>query len=192
MFAGGIKKTPGSLRSETGPNRNQMKTQAQLTTFPINAPSTSGMERRDKSNPDPAIAGFLAAREQLRRREQELEAEIGEIRQLLRGDPHNPAKPTVVAPTPVPPTAPAPPAVAAPRRPNAGLTQGVIDLITKHGPMTKDQLVDRLTAQNFPFFGKPKSALDTVLYGKKFQHNGKVFGLAAAPANTVQTSPVLV
>jgi hypothetical protein len=168
-----------------------MKTQAQLTTFPINAPSTSGLERRDKSNPDPAIAGFLAAREQLRRREQELEAEIGEIRQLLGEDTYNPPKPTVVTPTRLPSATQATPAIAAPRRPNTGLTQAVMDLITKHGPMTKDQLVDRLTGQNFPFFGKPKSALDTVLYGKKFQRNGKIFVLAVTPANKIQLSPAL-
>jgi hypothetical protein len=168
-----------------------MKTQAQLTTFPINAPSTSGPERRDKSNPDPAIAGFLAAREQLRRREQELEAEIGEIRQLLGEDTYNPPKPTVVTPTRLPSATQATPAIAAPRRPNTGLTQAVMDLITKHGPMTKDQLVDRLTGQNFPFFGKPKSALDTVLYGKKFQRNGKIFVLAVTPANKIQLSPAL-
>ena len=148
-----------------------MKTQTHLTTLPAGSPPAN--DRRENLNP--AGANFLAAREQLRQRAQELEAEMADIRQLLNGG-HDGAVPVQTAP---PPTAP-PPGLAppTPRRSNAGLRQAVTDLIMQHGPMTKDQIVALLVTNKFPFFGKPKPALDPVLYSKKFQRNGKMFGLA--------------
>jgi len=48
------------------------------------------------------------------------------------------------------------------------------------GPLTKDELVSGLKARNFPFFGSPKTALDPVLYEKKFKREGKLFRLGEA------------
>jgi len=164
-----------------------MKTQANLITLPAGAPSTNGLERQVNLNPDSAISSFLAARDRLRQRERELEAEISSIRQLLRGETDGLETPMAVPLTPPPPPPPPPPPVpnvpppAAPRHSNAGLRQAVTDLLKQKGALTKDQIVELLTAQNFQFFGKPKPALDPVLYGKKFQRNGKLFELAANP-----------
>ena len=139
--------------------------------LPAGAPPAP--RRQEPTQPDPAIAGFLAARERLQQREQELAAEIAEIRRLLSGALDAPPESPVMPPPPVPPS----PTPVRPRRANSGLRQAVTDLIQKHGPLTKDQLVDLLTQQNFPFFGKPKPALDPVLYSKKFVRNGKLFSL---------------
>jgi len=158
-----------------------MKTHAHLTTLPAGASSANGLDRQDTPTPDQAIAGFLAARDRLRQREQELEAEIVGIRLLLSGDESSLVLPIPVPPTPIPPSAPARALPADPSHSNKGLRQAVIDLVRQRGPLTKDQIVEQLLAQNFQFFGKPKPALDPVLYSSKFQRNGKVFGLAVNP-----------
>ena len=145
-----------------------MKTQTHLTTLPTGSPPAT--DRRDNLNP--AVANFLAARDLLQQREQELEGELADVRRLLNGEHHG----TVPAES-----SPPPPAATSPRRSNTGLRQAVTELILKHGPLTKDQIVALLEAGKFPFFGKPKPALDPVLYSKKFQRNGKVFGLAVTP-----------
>jgi hypothetical protein len=150
-----------------------MKTQTHLTTLPAGSPPAN--DRRENLNP--AVANFLAAREQLRLRAQELEAEMTDLRQLLNGG-HDGAVPVQTAP---PPMVLPPASSPTPRRSNAGLRQAVTDLILQHGPMTKDQIVALLVTNKFPFFGKPKPALDPVLYSKKFQRNGKTFGLVVNP-----------
>lgn len=154
-----------------------MKTHAHLTTLPATASSANGSERQDNLNADPAVAGFLAARDRLRQREQELEAEIAGIRQLLNGTQDVPVRKMTLPPL-IPPSQPEIPPPAATPRSNAGLRQAVIELIQQHGPLTKDQIVEFLNAKKFPFFGKPKPALDPVLYSQKFQRNGKMFSLA--------------
>lgn len=167
-----------------------------LTTLPAALPSANG--RPDHLNP--ALANFLAAREALQQREQALEHELGEIRRLLAGGPDRPMPaPLATAAAPIPPTptpttvrlpanpppgeqpAAQPAAPRAVRRSNAGLRQAVIALLTQHGPLTKNRIVELLVAQNFEFFGKPKPALDPVLYSRKFQRQGKAFGLAPQP-----------
>ena len=150
-----------------------MKTQTHLTTLPAGSPPAN--DRRENLNP--AVANFLAAREQLKLRAHELETEMADLRQLLNGGQDGPV-PVLTAPPPTALPAAAPPT---PRRSNAGLRQAVTDLILQHGPMTKDQIVALLVTNHFPFFGKPKPALDPVLYSKKFQRNGKLFGLAVNP-----------
>ena len=150
-----------------------MKTQTHLTTLPAGSPPAN--DRRENLNP--AVANFLAAREQLRLRAQDLEAEIADLQQLLNGG-HDGAVPVQTASPPMALPSASPPTL---RRSNAGLRQAVTDLILQHGPMTKDQIVALLVTNKFPFFGKPKPALDPVLYSKKFQRNGKMFGLAVNP-----------
>lgn len=150
-----------------------MKPQTHLTTFPAGASAPNGTNQFQSLNDDPAIAGFLAARETLQQRRQELEVELVHIQKLLEGETNLPGNP--VGPPPI--SAPAQPSSPLPRHSNAGLRQAVIGLLT-HGPLTKDQIIARLRDQKFEFFGQPKPALDAVLYTKKFRREGKLFGLA--------------
>lgn len=159
--------------------------QTNLTTLPAGA---NGVDQQDKSNHDPAVAGFLTARALLQQRMQELETEIDTIRKLLNGGQNHEASTQALPPAPAAPAQSSVASEMAPRQSNAGLTQAVVNLITQHGPQTKDQIVELLIAQNFQFFGKPKPALDPVLYGKKFQRHGKLFGLAANPVLINQIS----
>ncbi len=146
------------------------KPQTQLTTLPAGAAAANG-DHRSLADRSPAVAGFLTARAALQQRQRDLESELADIQKMLNGEGH----------LPVPTEAVASPASASPprRRSNVGLTKAVIALLT-HGPLTKDQIVEKLKAQNFAFFGQPKPALDPVLYSKKFQREGKLFGLAVA------------
>lgn len=157
-----------------------MKSHTHLTTLPAGAPFATASPRQDNLNTDPAIVGFLAARERLEKREQELEGELASIRQILNGDTAS-----VVLPAPTPPAQDLPnsPTISPPpssRRSNTGLRQAVIDILKLHGPLTKDQILEMLHAKNFQFFGKPKPALDPILYSKKFLRNGKSFCLAVS------------
>ncbi len=145
-----------------------MKAHTHLTTLPSGA--LPGIERPENLNP--AITNFLAAREQLQQRAQELAAEMSDIQQLLNGQSPE-VLPVKSAPPPPPPNEP-------PRRSNSGLCQAVTELMLQHGALTKDQIVAHLLAKKFEFFGKPKPALDPVLYSKKFRRDGKLFGLAVA------------
>lgn len=148
-----------------------MKSQTHLTTLPTGALAPNGHNQPQSFNDHPAIAGFLAARQSLQQRQKELEAELEQVRKLLGGEPAADLK--TISPPAMPP-APSTPQ----RRSNAGLRQALLALLAT-GPLTKDQIVERLLAQKFEFFGKPKTGLDAVLYTKKFRREGKLFGLAA-------------
>ena len=151
-------------------NMQTTKPQTQLTTLPAGASPVNG-DAGPLVDRSPAVAGFLTARVALQQRQRDLENELAEIKKMLNGDCH----------LLVPAKAAAPPTSSPPRRrSNTGLTKAVVALLT-HGPLTKDQIVEKLKAQNFPFFGQPKPALDPVLYSKKFLRQGKLFGLAVAP-----------
>ena len=151
-------------------NLQSTKLQTQLTTLPAGAAPANG-DQCPLADRSPAVAGFLTARTALQQRQRDLENELADIRKMLNGECH----------LPVPAKVAAPPASASPprRRANVGLTKAVVALLN-HGPLTKDQIVEKLKAQNFAFFGQPKPALDPVLYSKKFQREGKLFGLAVA------------
>jgi hypothetical protein len=180
LFLIGAKKIKKNAFSKPSQTQKRMKTQAMLTTLPASAPSAHGSPRQENLNNDPAVTGFLAARDRLRQREQELEAELAGIHRILAGKVDDiPTLTPVPAPS-VPPQAPETPAPKEPKRTNVGLRQAVIELITKHGPLTKQQIVEFLTDQKFPFFGKPRPALDPVLYSKKFAREGKLFRLVVA------------
>jgi len=108
----------------------------------------------------------------LEQRQSQLEQELADIQSVLRGEARPPARAKITAPAVLAPTPRA--------HPNRGLTKAVVALLA-NGPLTKDDIVSKLKAQNFPFFGSPKPALDPVLYGKKFKREGKLFRLAEAP-----------
>lgn len=146
-----------------------MKSQNGLTTLPPGFTNNQNQPFQD----DPAIAGFLAAREALQRRKLDMETELAHIQKLLDGQ-----NITVKTVPPSTESMATPPVVLrAAQGSNRGLGQMVVNLL-RDGPLTKDQIVERLQAQKFEFFGKPKPALDAVLYTKKFRRQGKLFELA--------------
>lgn len=150
-----------------------MKSQTHLTTLPTGALAPHGHNPLQSFNDHPAVAGFLAARQSLQQRQKELEAELQQVRKLLGDEPAadlNTNSPAAMPPVTRPPLTPQ-------RRSNAGLRQALITLLA-NGPLTKDQIVEQLLARKFEFFGKPKPALDCVLYTKRFRREGKLFGLA--------------
>lgn len=151
-------------------NTQLSKPQTQLTTLPAGTPPANG-DARHLTGGSPTVANFLAARASLQQRQQDLENELADIQKLLKGECHLPL-PMKAALPPVP--------ISPRRRHNVGLTRTVATLLAD-GPLTKDQIVEQLLARNFEFFGNPKTALDPVLYGKKFQRDGGLFRLAVAP-----------
>ena len=145
------------------------KSPTQLTNLAMDA---TGHVTHDRLPTDsPALASYVAARTALEQRQIQLEQELADIQTVLRGE----ANPPAPAKIPVP----AVPLAARRSRPNRGLTKAVVSVLA-NGPLTKDQIVSVLKAQNFPFFGSPKPALDPVLYGKKFKREGKLFRLGVA------------
>jgi hypothetical protein len=154
-----------------------MKPQTHLTTLSANSLPANGHAQQPTLNDDPAVASILAARNALLQRGKELDAERAHIQRLLDGEQTDVLPATSVSPTL--PSA-APPSPVQPRRSNAGLRQAVTALLAD-GPLTKDQLVEKLLAQKFEFYGMPKPALDPVLYSKKFRREGRLFSLAANP-----------
>lgn len=143
------------------------RSQTQLTTLAAGIIPTNGHGRLSM-DANPAVASFLAARMALEQHQRELENELADIQRILNGEIQVPVS-TVAVPTPV--------QTSPPRRSNNGLTKAVSSLLA-NAALTKDQIVEKLKEQNFEFFGKPKSALDPVLYGKKFARDGKLFRLA--------------
>ena len=150
-------------------NMQLNKPQAQLTTLPAGASPTNG-DHGPLADRSPAVAGFLTARAALQQRQRDLENELTDIQKMLNGEGLLLVPAKVAAPAVSPPPR---------RRANVGLTKAVVALLA-HGPLTKDQIVEKLLAHKFQFFGQPKPALDPVLYSKKFQREGKLFGLAVA------------
>lgn len=149
-----------------------MKPRTNLTTLTAVVLPTNGHDPFQSNHDNPAIAGFLAARESLEQRRRELEAELAHIQRLFLGENNDPVPLKTITPQPV---SPPPPAAG---RSNRGLGQAVADVLAA-GPLTKEQIIERLLARKFEFFGKPKPALDAVLYSKKIRREGKLFSLAA-------------
>ena len=147
-----------------------MQPRTNLTTLTAAALPTNGHDRFQPNHDHPAVAGFLAARESLEQRRRELEAELAHIQNLLLGETNGPVPVKTLIPMPAPPP---PPATV---RSNRGLGQAVAEVLAQ-GPLTKEQIIERLLARKFTFFGKPKPALDAVLYSKKIRREGKLFGL---------------
>jgi len=148
-------------------NTQLSKPQTQLTTLPAGMPPANG-DPQPLAGGSPAAANFLAAHAALQQRQKDLENELADIQKMLKGECHLPSPvKAVVPPVPAP----------ARRRHNVGLTRTVATLLAE-GPLTKDQIVEQLLARNFEFFGNPKTALDPVLYGNKFQREGGLFRLA--------------
>jgi len=145
-----------------------MKPRTNLTTLTAAALPTNGHDQLPLNPDSPAVASFLAARELLEQRKQELEAELIQIKRLLFVDNNGFVPVKLITPPPTP--------SSATRRSNAGLGKAVAEVLAK-GPLTKEQIIEQLLARKFEFFGKPKPALDAVLYSKKIRREGKLFGL---------------
>ena len=106
------------------------------------------------SNP---IKSFLQARQNLLALRKQKQMEIEEIDQMLS----NAAPVAKTAQT---------------------LTSLIVDAL-KHGAKSKQQILEAVTKSGWEFrSGKPLATLDSILYTKRFKHQGKLFRLAPAAA----------
>jgi hypothetical protein len=127
----------------------------------------------DNNHPLPpspeVLEDYRHARDCLRNYIRDLEQELATAKAALDGEP------TPVAVNNAPP----PPCRHGKKYPYGSLTRGVADLL-QDGPKTKRQIVEGLRLARFEYFGKdPLVLVDSVLYTKRFQRNGKLFSLAA-------------
>ncbi len=113
-----------------------------------------------------AVAQYLTARDTLVRRRQELESELAAIKAAFEQGVFS-AEPAEVAPT----------AVASPQRMRGQITSTVVEIL-KSGPLTKDEIIEKLKALGPAFGSNPRLVADSVLYGRRFRRTGKVFSLA--------------
>jgi len=125
----------------------------------LSAPHSNG-----ESTPESLVAQFLSSREQLRQREQWLQAELAQIRSALKDLP----------PCPLPRVLPSPP--PKPRQ-HTGLGAAVA-VVLSFGPLTKEQILEKLREQAFPLPENPRIALDTVIYTTRFRRDGDLFSVA--------------
>ncbi len=124
----------------------------------------------DRPSPESLVAQFFGLRDRLVERQQTLEVELGQIRSALqdiRGD------------HPVPVLAIEPPVRT--RRPRTGLGAAVCAALGE-GPLTKEQILEKLESKGVVLPGNPRVAINTVIYSKRFQRDGKLFCLAEKTA----------
>ncbi len=138
------------------------KSASEITTI-TNLARAKAVDTNGKSS---AVAEYLTARETLLRHRQELESELLAIKAALEPDA------SAVASAPITPAA-----VASPQRRRGQITSTVVEIL-KNGPLTKDEIIEKLKARGPAFGSNPRLAADSVLYGRRFRRTGKVFSLA--------------
>ena len=152
-------------------------TSAPMLSAVINLPTPNS---NGEASPESLVAQFISSRERLRQREQLLQAELAQIRSALKGLPA-PLSPSA-APVPPPP------------KPSqrTGLDTAVA-VVLAFGPLTKEQILEKLRAQAFPLPENPHIALNGVIYTRRFRRDGKLFSVAAnAARGREQTSPPIL
>lgn len=126
--------------------------------------------RSDPAGPS-AVAQFVAAKELLLRRRQELEQELIAIA-------------TALEPTNLPGTETAQRRIVPPpktKRSRGELTTTMVELL-RGGPLDKAEIIRRLRERMPSLNSGARRAADSVLYGKRFRREGGLFSLAQTPA----------
>ncbi|HYG35215.1 MAG TPA: hypothetical protein VEC99_10545 [Clostridia bacterium] len=126
---------------------------------------TNGNLSREAANSSP-VAQFVAARDGLLHRWQELKRELAEIKAAL--EPVTPNLGLCKEDMPV---------KRGPGRSRSKLTP-IITKLLKDGPLTKAELIEKLRQQGVELADKPRKTVDPVLYNGHFRRNGKLFVLA--------------